>query len=524
MRIVTDPGACWHRSCDCPHSMRILLTGGTGVVGPGTVSEPVARGHTIRLLSRHAVQESRQWPIGVEALDGSVTKPDSIRSAADGCAAVIHMAAVVTEPADATFERVNVEGTRHVVREAERAGAVRLLYISSLGADRGASAYHKSKLEGERIALASSLDTTVLRLANVYGPGDEIISLLIKMIRILPVVPAIDGGDDAFQPMWVGDAAKAIAACVERGDLGGRALDFAGPDLTSMNDLIGRVRDITGRTPLTVPVTGGMTVAGAKLASMIGVDVPIDQGQITMLEEGNLIRHPGDNALTSELGVAPTPLTDGLKLLADSLPEQLPDDKGVGSLRRKQVWVDIRGSRLGAEQLLERFRQRFSELSPWSMNVGSEPGTRPEPSEGETLTMAIPLRGNVQVRVEELTPRSMTLATPEGHPLVGAVRFMSEERGDCIRFEVQVYDRAADVTDWLIMHTVGQMIQKGTWKSIVRNVAKESGGDIVGGVHAGVHTEVELLDEEQAGQISAWLRDLVVERKREEAVVGGGAG
>lgn len=464
------------------------------------------------------MEESRQWPAGVEALDGSVAEPDTIRGAAHGCAAVIHMAGVVTESGNATFERVNVEGTRNVVREAERAGAVRLVYISSLGADRGASDYHKSKLEGERIALASSLDTTVLRLANVYGPGDEIISLLTKMIRILPIVPAIDGGDDAFQPMWVGDAAKAIAACMERRDLGGRALDVAGPDRTSMNDLIGRLRDITGRTPLTIPVTGGMTVAGAKIASAIGVDVPIDQGQITMLEEGNLIEDARGNSLTSELGVEPTSLTDGLKLLADSLPEQLPDN-GIGSLRRKQVWVDIRASKLGVEQLFERFRQRFSDVTPWSMNVGSEPGTPTEPTEGATLTMALPLRGNVQVRVEELTARSLTLVTLEGHPLAGAVRFLCEERGDCIRFEVQVYDRAADVADWLIMRTVGQMIQMGTWKSIVRRMADESGGDVVGGVQ----TEVESLDNEQADHIREWLRELVIERKRDEAVVTGKA-
>lgn len=464
------------------------------------------------------MEESRQWPAGVEALDGSVAEPDTIRGAAHGCAAVIHMAGVVTESGNATFERVNVEGTRNVVREAERAGAVRLVYISSLGADRGASDYHKSKLEGERIALASSLDTTVLRLANVYGPGDEIISLLTKMIRILPIVPAIDGGDDAFQPMWVGDAAKAIAACMERRDLGGRALDVAGPDRTSMNDLIGRLRDITGRTPLTIPVTGGMTVAGAKIASAIGVDVPIDQGQITMLEEGNLIEDARGNSLTSELGVEPTSLTDGLKLLADSLPEQLPDN-GIGSLRRKQVWVDIRASKLGVEQLFERFRQRFSDVTPWSMNVGSEPGTPTEPTEGATLTMALPLRGNVQVRVEELTARSLTLVTLEGHPLAGAVRFLCEVRGDCIRFEVQVYDRAADVADWLIMRTVGQMIQMGTWKSIVRRMADESGGDVVGGVQ----TEVESLDNEQADHIREWLRDLVIERKRDEAVVTGKA-
>lgn len=486
------------------------------MVGPATMTELVQRGHTVRLLSRHATRESRQWPSGVEALDASITDAASLRGAADGCAAVIHMAAIVSESDGATFEQVNVEGTRNVVREAERAGAVRLVYISSLGAERGASDYHKSKLEGERIALASWINCTVLRLANVYGPGDEIISLLIKMIRILPVVPTIDGGDDAFQPMWVGDAARAIAACVERVDLGGRALDVAGPDRTSMNDLVRRVRDITGRAPFTVPVTGGMVVMGARLASAAGVDVPLDSGQITMLEEGNLIQRDGENALTSELCVQPTSLTDGLKLLADTLPEQLPD-RGVGSLRRKQVWADVRGSGLSAEQLFERFRSNFADVTPWSMDVGSEPGAPKCPTEGATLTMTLPLRGNVQVRVEELTARSLTLVTLEGHPLAGAVRFTCEDRSDCVRFEVQVYDRAADVADWLIMRSVGQVIQMATWKSIVRSVAEASGGEMVDGVHA----EVESLDEQQADRVTEWLRDMVVQRKRDEAPVTG---
>lgn len=495
--------------------VQILLTGGTGVVGPATVTELLKRGHTVRLLSRHATDESRQWPAGVEAVNASVAEPDSVAGAAEGCDAVVHMAAIVAEsPPEATFQRVNVDGTRVVIAEAERAGVGRLVYVSSLGAEHGRSQYHVSKREGEKIALASSLNTTVLRLANVYGPGDEIISLLIKVIRIFPVVPTIDGGKDAFQPMWVGDAGAAVAACVERQDLGGRELDVAGPDRTCMDDLIERVRDITGRTPITVPVTGSMVLMGARLASAAGVDIPLDRGQITMLEEGSVIEDPADNALSHELGVTPTSLHDGLKLLADALPEQLPEE-GVGSLRRKRVWAEIEHCGLGPEELFERFRRHFAEITPWSMDVGSEPGTPVTPHEGETLTMALPLRGNVQVRVEELTPRSMTLVTLEGHPLAGAVRFLAEERGSRVRFEVQVYDRAADVADWLVMRTVGQLVQMGTWKSIVRGVVRESGGEAADGVSS----EVESLDQDQADRVEGWLRDLVVERKRESAPV-----
>lgn len=63
--------------------------------------------------------------------------------------AIIHLTGIVEEsPPEVTFESVNIQGTRNVLREAARAGVERFLYISSLGTDRGASQYHKSKLAG----------------------------------------------------------------------------------------------------------------------------------------------------------------------------------------------------------------------------------------------------------------------------------------------------------------------------------------------------------------------------------------
>ena len=99
--------------------MRILVTGGTGVVGEAAVRALVARGHAVRLLSRHAERDARAWPDGVEAHVGDVTRPESLAGAADGCDAVLHVVGIVDEsPPELTFERVNVEGTRHVVAES----------------------------------------------------------------------------------------------------------------------------------------------------------------------------------------------------------------------------------------------------------------------------------------------------------------------------------------------------------------------------------------------------------------------
>ena len=136
--------------------------------------------------------------------------------------------------------------------------------------------------------------------------------------------------------------------------------------------------------------------------------------------------------------------------------------------------------------------------------------------EGETLTMRLPVRGNIQVRIEEMTPRRLTLVTLQGHPLAGAVRFRCEPRGrdggECLRFEVQVHDRPANIADWAVMATVGGPLQRRTWIQIVEDVVRESGGT----APDGVHHESEKLEGEEAEQIERWLREMVVERKRVE--------
>jgi NADH dehydrogenase len=191
-------------------------------------------------------------------------------------------------------------------------------------------------------------------------------------------------------------------------------------------------------------------------------------------------------------------------------PEQTPD-KGVGALKRKRFWVDIAGSSFTPEDLFARFRLRFGELTPL-LDLRAEPGTPAVLAKATTLTMALPVRGNVQVRVEELTPTSATLVTLAGHPLAGAIRFLTEQRGDLVRFEVQVYDRPANLADWFAMRTIGDGVQATAWESLVLAMVQESGGAAV----STVQHEETYLDDHQADRIETWVNDLVMERKRGE--------
>ena len=296
-------------------------------MGEASVTELVRRGHAVRLLSRRALQDSAQWPNSVEPWPASVGERDKIRGAADGCDVVLHVAGIIAESKpDTTFQSVNVEGTRNIVAEAERAGVGRLIYISSLGAARGQSDYHKSKRAAEEIVQEFHGGWVILRPGNVYGPGDEVVSLLLTMVRTLPAIPVIDGGDDRFQPIWVGDLAKAIGDTVERTDLHGRILDLAGNEVTSTNDLVKRYASITGRDPIKIPVPGFLASAATAVAEMVGSPLPVNESQLTMLREGNVIDTAGANALTAVFKIEPTTLEEGLKKLADAQPEQLPDE------------------------------------------------------------------------------------------------------------------------------------------------------------------------------------------------------
>ncbi|HUR91258.1 MAG TPA: NAD-dependent epimerase/dehydratase family protein [Gemmatimonadaceae bacterium] len=489
--------------------MKVLVTGGSGVVGIAAVEALIRRGHEVRVFNRDAAADVARWE-GVESRDGSIAAAGELEGAAEACEAVLHIAGIVDEtPPASTFAKVNVEGTRNVVEEARRAGVKNLVFVSSLGAERGSSDYHKSKVAAEELVRAFGGSWIICRLGNVYGAGDEVISSLLKMMRATPVMPVIGSGDDPFQPLWSEDAGEALARCVERPDLRGRVLDLAGPDKTSINDILDRLSAIIGRKPARVAIPASVIGFGARIAKAAGIKLPVNESHLAMLAEHSVIGSNSEDALTAVLHLAATPLDVGLRKLADVLPEQLPAD-GFGGITRRCHHVDIAGSSMSAEGLFARFRLRFADLTPWTMDLSAEEGTPQTLTAGATLTMALPFRGNIQVRVVEVSDLRLTLVTVAGHPIAGGVTFAAEESGATIRFQATAYDRAANAADWLAMSTVGRPLQSSTWRTLLENVVRESGGT----APDGVHEKSDVLDEIEAQDVTTWLDGIVATHKR----------
>jgi uncharacterized protein YbjT (DUF2867 family) len=486
-----------------PHTpLDILVTGGSGVIGGGVIPELIRRQHRVRLLSRHADSDAKQWPWpDVQPFRGDVSDADSLRGAATGCDAVLHIAGIATEhPPEATFERVNVGGTRNVLGEAARAEVRRFVFVSSLGADSGTSAYQRSKRAAERLVENSSLAWTIVRPGSVYGPGDEVISLILKLIRALPVATVIDDGNQSFQPIFHEDLGRALAEVLER-DLAGRTLDVAGAETTSMNDLVERLGKITGREPRAViAVPSTLASIAAKI-----VGLPIDENKIAMLREQNVVR--GTNALTDVLELTPTPLDDGLRALAQgALPEQLPED-GVGAMHHKRFEATLHGTTKSPEEVIEVLRERIADIMPIDFAAEPESPSRLDP--GNTLTGSLPVRGNFQVRVEKVEPRCVALATIEGHPIAGTVEFAADDAKEGVDFAIDIHSRAANVFDLVSLRSFGDIAQDANWRAVIRRLADECGATV-----GEIKQQKETLSDEEAAQKEREVREMVMRREK----------
>src|SRR5919108_566723 len=149
----------------------ILVTGGSGFVGPKVVHALRAQNHDVRCLVRSSRRASRLADWGCELVEGDMTDAASLRRAVTGCDTVVHLVAIIAgKPSD--FARIMTKGTRDLVAAARDARVRRFVLMSALGTGeetKELTSYFAAKWAMEREVKGSGIEHVIFRPSFVFG-------------------------------------------------------------------------------------------------------------------------------------------------------------------------------------------------------------------------------------------------------------------------------------------------------------------------------------------------------------------
>jgi uncharacterized protein YbjT (DUF2867 family) len=234
-------------------TMRIAVTGGTGTLGREVVRELTARGHEVRVLTRHAPGH----PV-------DLTTGAGLEAALDGVEVVVD--AANAGPARRPAAAVLVAGTARLLAAAARAGVEHHVGVSIIGIDRVPLPYYEVKLAQEAAIRGGGVPWTIVRATQFH-------SLLATAFSATARAGVLPGAAVPVQPVDEREVAELLADTAEAGP-SGATTQFAGPEVRTLRELAHLWREQTGRRAAIVPVplvgataralrAGGVTHRGA---------------------------------------------------------------------------------------------------------------------------------------------------------------------------------------------------------------------------------------------------------------------
>ena len=296
--------------------MNVLVTGGTGFVGPAVVRAILGAGHDVRALARTEKSAATAGALGAEPFLGDVTEAASLPPALEGVDAVVHLVAIRQgKPED--FQRIMVGGTRDLIAAAKAAGVERFVLMSALGTTdetKDEVPYYGAKWEQERMLRESGLEHVIFRPSFVFSRDGGILTTFKKLAKLAPVTPIIGSGEQRIQPIWIDDVGAYFARSLDEPAAANRTFELGGPDQVSWNEFWVRLKQALGVRRPSIHMPMGFMRANAVITERLPGDVPLTRDLLRMLELGDNVVSNDDAVETFTLPLVP--LDDQLRRAA----------------------------------------------------------------------------------------------------------------------------------------------------------------------------------------------------------------
>ncbi len=297
----------------------IAVAGGSGFIGRAIVRRLAAIDSLkLRVLSRNPEKARTQlWESHAEFVETDISKPESVRAALDGAAAVIDAIQFDGYPVEnprrgLTFERIDLGGVLALIAAAKANDVRQFIYISGASANEtSAHPGFRAKGKAERAIRESGLDYTIFRPSLVYGPEDAVVNNFVKLLKFAPVFAVPGTGRQKVQPVLVDDLAACVALAISgRGKNG--IYEVGGPELMTFDEMMRTIMEASGHRRPIVHISEGL---------MRGIGAIAEKLPKPMLSRDAVTFVTADNAcdiapLVAEFGIQLTPARVGMRYLA----------------------------------------------------------------------------------------------------------------------------------------------------------------------------------------------------------------
>jgi uncharacterized protein YbjT (DUF2867 family) len=281
-----------------------LVLGGSGFVGRHLVARLVAAGRQVIVPTRKRERAKHLILLPtVDVVEADVHDEAVLARLVRRASVVVNLVGILHEPRRGEFERVHVELARKVVTACSAADVSRLLHMSALNADpEGPSRYLRSKGDAEAIVAASGLPWTIFRPSVIFGREDSFLNLFAALERLAPFIPLACAGAK-FQPVFVGDVARAFDAVTGDDTALQQRFSLCGPRVYSLRELVAYVGELSGYKRPILPL--GRSLSRLQAGVLEWLPGPLmSRDNLASMERDNVC----DGSLHANFGFAATAL------------------------------------------------------------------------------------------------------------------------------------------------------------------------------------------------------------------------
>ncbi len=302
--------------------MKIVITGANSAVGQAILRCGPKFGATTNTYvaaarSARAVEQIRsKQGNGIGVVQISYDDPGSLDAAFQGASAIIHVAGILVESPNSTYEQANVASTRGIVAAAKRCAVQKIVLVSAVGANETSSnRYYRTKGQAEALVCASGLNYTVLRAPLLLGPGTAATAALQRNVSGRRA-KLIGGGRNLQQPLYVDDLAQAALAATQPTVANNLILDLVGPVSLPERELVERAARLLGRQ-----VRIG-TIPKFWLSLVLGIRQHLGKVGFSL---------DALEVITADTHLNPQPAADALEIKLTGIDEMIKGSLGQGS-------------------------------------------------------------------------------------------------------------------------------------------------------------------------------------------------